>query len=206
MGKLLLFYYMVDSMNIVTPCGSIPKRSFLHHRSLGVNQEVAYGLLWSSDMQVPCKNMRYASQRRGQRAGVLTQLLQILMNGYFAGMKIWRVGTQITEHYDPVLAPVGALKCFERRGHHVFMNCFMHLWSTGLPKPSLTLNSSLFRKASCLHSQVTAMGKRYCWASLKVTCLTFHKVKLYVKPKSEMPSDLNPDLLWFLCMFQDHMR
>lgn len=113
----------------------------------------------------------------------------------FAGMKIWRVGTQITEHYDPVLAPVGALKCFARRGHHVFMNCFMHLWSTGLSKLFFTLNISLFRKASCLHSQVTAMGKRYCWASLKVTYLTFHKVKLYVKPKSEMPSDLNPDLL-----------
>ena len=162
MGKLLLYYYMVDSRNVVTPCGSILKRRSLCHRSQGVKQEVAYGLLGSSDMQVPCKNMRYASQRRGQRAEVLTQLLQILMNRYFAGIKICRFGTQITGHYNPVLAPVGALKCFERRGHHVFMNCFMHLWSTGLSKLSLSLNISLFRKASCLHSQVTAMGKRYC--------------------------------------------
>lgn len=67
-------------------------------------------------MHVPCKNMRYASQRGWQRADVFTQLLQILMNGYSAGMKIWRFGIQITEHYYPVLIPVGALKCFEGRG------------------------------------------------------------------------------------------
>lgn len=67
-------------------------------------------------MQVPCKNMRYASQRRGQRAEVLSYLPQILTDGYFAGMKMWRFGIQITEHYDPVLAPVGALKCFEGKG------------------------------------------------------------------------------------------
>lgn len=147
------------------------------------------------------QNMRYASQRRGQRTEVFTWLFQMLMNGYFAGMKILRSGAQRTEHHN---LAAGAFKCSERSGHNIFMNCFMHLWSTGLPE--LSFNTSLFRKASCLHSQVMAMGRRYGWVSLQVTSLTCHKVKLTVKHKSEMPLDLDADLLWVLCMHQDPMQ